>query len=138
MTVANGSFNWQGTLQNTSDSPITLALDEAALHFQDSTGGPVEGQVQDTWPNEAVPPRGQAAVTFRGYYDALPAGLRYVDLVIDSVGGHGPFTFRRALTLGTAAVGTPAVYEPGARIPLGPSVYLIITKMTMTNGRIDW
>jgi hypothetical protein len=67
------------------------------LHFQDSTGQPLNSRGQSNWPDGDVPPQGTAEVTFSINLGTPAPGITYLDLVIDDISGNGPFVFRRPM-----------------------------------------
>lgn len=139
MQVQNGGLTWRGTVRNDSESPFSFQVNRNDLHFQDNTGQPVgNGSGQGNWPTTPLAAHTSAEVTFVGNYSSLPAVLQFIDLVVDNLAGQGPFTFRRTLTQGTPAAGTPVPSQQGQQVVLSPGVYLVISQMQVANGGMNW
>ncbi len=141
MQVGNGQLIWQGTLRNDATTPYTFTLDVADAHF-DTNAGPLGSRPGidqgSNLPRDPVAPGARATLSFYQRYDHLPAGLATVDLVIDKVSGAGPFTFRRAVSLGTPVPGTPTPGLAGQALAVSPGVSLAMTQLQVGNGQLAW
>jgi hypothetical protein len=139
MQVQNGGMNWRGTFHNGGASVFNFRLSRNDVHFTDSTGQQVgNGSAQGSWPDGDVAPGAGVEVSFFASYSALPSGLQYVDLTIDSLSGYGPFAFRRLLSLGPGPDATPGIYQQGDHAVLTTGVYLVISQMQIQNNYATW